>query len=667
MGRPIEQKGSSPRAGRRSRPGGRIALFAVLLLAAIGGALPAGATAEQASGPGSPAAGGVDAGGLHSCAVLVAGNVRCWGYGANGQLGYANTDTIGDDETPASVGPVSLGAGHTARAIAAGDYHTCAILDDGSVRCWGYGADGRLGYANTNDVSDPSSVGPVDLGGHRAQAVTAGSAHTCAILDDGSVRCWGYGGGGLPRDGRLGYGNTDNVGDNETPGSLGPVKLGGRAVAISAGGTHTCAILDDGNVRCWGRNDSGQLGYGNRTWIGDTPTTTPDTAGPVNLGTGHTAKAISAGGAHTCAVLDDGNVRCWGDGSAGQLGYANTNNVGDAPATTPDTAGPVDLGPRRTAVAISAGDAHTCAILDDGNVRCWGSAANGRLGYPTLDRFGNQDNVGDNETPGSVGPVDLGAGRTATAISAGGQHTCARLDDGHVRCWGKGADGRLGYCNTDSIGDNESPGSVGPVNLQPGDGGAGCASIPASPGGGPGVAPVAAPGPPGGGHPAVPPRRGRRPVDPYVSQALRAQALSKCLKKAARGTTRHRTRAQKSCLKRYGRTPGRVTRVRARAVSPTAVVLSFTAPGSDGPTSPPARAYLIKQSSRPIRGSRAFRRAETLCKGSCRFKVASVGTRVILTITHLRPHSTYYYAIVARDNVSGRLGPRSPTAAIRTR
>ncbi len=632
----------------------RVAVPMVLLVlaCAVGGALPAGAAAEQASEPASLAADGLDAGGSHSCAVLGAGSVRCWGLGASGQLGYGGTDTIGDDETPASTAPVSVGAGRTVKAIAAGDFHTCAILDDGTVRCWGFGADGRLGYGNTNDVPDPSSVGPVNLSGHAATAITAGPAHTCVILDDASVRCWGFGGGGpgFPEDGRLGYGNTDNVGGTPatTPDKVGAVKLGAgsRAVAISAGGAHTCVILDDGTVRCWGIGAYGQLGYGNTDDVGDKPTNTPDTVGPVNLG-GHKATAISAGGlgvgvdagtagaAHTCAILDDGSVRCWGYGADGRLGYGNTRNVGATPATTPDTAGPVKLGPRRTAVAISAGQDHTCAILDDRSVRCWGLGTHGRLGYPTLDSFGNQPNVGaaPTTTPDTVGPVDLGSHRGAVAISAGGQDTCARLDDARVRCWGYGAYGQLGYCNTDSVGDDEPPGSVGPVNLQPGDGGTGCA----------------------------------HPVDPLHLEALRAQAMHSCLARAARRPKPRRSRARRDCVKRYGRTPGPIKALHAHALSSTTIVLTFAAPGSDGQNPPAARTYLIKQSQRPIRGARDFLAAPTLCNGYCQFKVSAVGTKIKLTITHLPPHSTDYYAVKARDNVSNRLGPRSPAVEVRTR
>ena len=237
------------------------------------------------------------------------------------------------------------------------------------MRCWGAGANGRLGYGNVNDIGDnesPGSAGPVDLGvGRTAIAISAATAHTCALLDTGQVRCWGNGGSG-----RLGYGNTANIGDNETPGGFGPVDLGtGRtATAISAGNAHTCALLDTGEVRCWGQAANGRLGYGNVTDIGDTET--PGGFGPVNLG--RPAVAISAGNAHTCAILDTGQVRCWGLGTSGRLGYGNTNSIGDN--EVPSSVSPVDLGAGRTAVAISAAGASTCAVLDTGQVRCWGAA-----------------------------------------------------------------------------------------------------------------------------------------------------------------------------------------------------------------------------------------------------------------------------------------------------
>ena len=150
--------------------------------------------------------------------------------------------------------------------------------------------------------------------------------------------------------------------------------------------------------------------------------------GPVDLGAGRTAIAITGGGNHTCAILDNGSVRCWGRGVNGRLGYGNTRNDRRRRNAGLGRAGRPRRG--RTAVAITAGGYHTCAILDNGTVRCWGDGGTGQLGY------GNNKDIGDNEKPGSVGPVDLGAGRKADRDRAGYSHTCALLDNGKVRCWG---------------------------------------------------------------------------------------------------------------------------------------------------------------------------------------------------------------------------------------
>jgi len=637
---------------------GRIRAIGGLLAAlALGCAFPAGAPAEQASQPASAAAGTLDIGRYHACAILELGSVRCWGFGGGGSLGYAGEDTIGDDETPAAAGPVDLGPGRTAVALSAGWFHTCALLDHGDVRCWGLGLDGRLGYGNALTIGDdeaPSAAGPVNLGpGRTARAIAAGGAHTCAILDTGAVRCWGFG-----IDGRLGYGDQNTIGDNEAPAAVGPVMLGtGRtAAAITAGNAHTCALLDDGTVRCWGNARFGQVGSGNTFTF--SATQTPDTLPLVALG--GAAVAISAGDFHTCALLAGGAVRCWGVGLNGRLGYGNTNTIGDD--ETPDAAGPVDLG--RPAVAISAGADHTCAVLDDGTVRCWGAGHDGQLGY------GNTADIGDDEQPSAAGPVDLGPGRTAVAIAAGSTSTCARLDDGSLRCWGDGANGLLGSCSTASVGDDETPGSAGPVDLgEPGRPGAGCA--PARP---------AAPAPPRAGAPT--------PDDGLAAQQRRAAALRRCRSGVAararaqrrgvpsrgraraarlRVILRRERQADRACLKRYARTPGRVTAVRATVTGPGRIALSFRAPGTDGSKPPPARSYLVRQSLRPIRTARDFRRADALCKGACTFGDAQLGSTITLNVTDLRRGRTYYYAVAARDNVTALAGPRSKTVAARVR
>jgi alpha-tubulin suppressor-like RCC1 family protein len=264
--------------------------------------------------------------------VLSTGAVRCWGYGAYGQLGYGNSNSIGDNELPSTAGNVNVGG--TVTQIAAGTYHTCAVLSTGAVRCWGYGAYGALGYGNADIIGDnetPDSAGNVDVGGNVTQ-VGAGQYSTCALLSTGAVRCWGYG-----YYGQLGYANTNDIGDGETPAFAGDVNVGGTVTQVAVGTQHTCVLLSNGNVRCWGYNPYGELGYGNTTTIGDNET--PTSAGNVSLG--GTATQVTAGTYHSCALLSTGNAICWGYGPYGSLGYGNTNSVGDT--ELPSTAGTILL------------------------------------------------------------------------------------------------------------------------------------------------------------------------------------------------------------------------------------------------------------------------------------------------------------------------------------
>jgi alpha-tubulin suppressor-like RCC1 family protein len=348
----------------------------------------------------------ITVGDSHTCAILDNGSVSCWGYNGYGQLGIGNWN---DQNTPNQT--ASLGDGRTAVAISAGLYHTCAILDDGSVSCWGGNDYGQLGDGTTTDRNTPTQTS--SLGTDRtAIAISAGERHTCAILDDESVSCWG-----TNNVGQLGIvkANTHRY----TPTKTSSLGEGRNAVAIAAGDRHTCAILDDGSVSCWGRNNYGQLGDGtyDNTY---TPTQTS------SLGTDRTAVEIAAGNSHTCAILDDGSVSCWGRNYEGQLGDGTTTGRN----TTTQTS---SLGEGRTAVAITAGYRHTCALLDDGSVSCWGKNGDGQLGDGTYDNA---------YTPTQTS--SLGTDRTAVAITAGMYHTCAILDDGSGSCWGYNGDGQLG-------------------------------------------------------------------------------------------------------------------------------------------------------------------------------------------------------------------------------
>jgi alpha-tubulin suppressor-like RCC1 family protein len=148
------------------------------------------------------------------------GTVRCWGKNVGGQCGYgAEGFDIGDGETPASMGNVDVGSGVIVDIAAGGD-STCVLLQGGAVRCWGLGAGGKLGYGNVEDIGDneiPATAGDVAVGGS-VQRFSVGVGHVCVVLTTGALKCWGNG-----PFGRLGYGNTNNIGDNESPSSVGPV------------------------------------------------------------------------------------------------------------------------------------------------------------------------------------------------------------------------------------------------------------------------------------------------------------------------------------------------------------------------------------------------------------------------------------------------------------
>ncbi|HEC09535.1 MAG TPA: hypothetical protein ENI86_08205, partial [Acidimicrobiales bacterium] len=180
--------------------------------------------------------------------------------------------------------------------------------------------------------------------------------------------------------GRLGRGSTTNVGSSSSDmgDNLSPVDLGaGRtAVAISTGGRHTCALLDDGTVKCWGLGSSGQLGTGGDETRGDQPGEMGDNLPAADLGTGRTAVAVSAGEAHTCALLDDGTVKCWGYDVAGQLGQGTRQNLGDQPGEMGDALPPVDLTSAPWAVCHPNQPVGYWLVEADGTVYAFGDAVN---------------------------------------------------------------------------------------------------------------------------------------------------------------------------------------------------------------------------------------------------------------------------------------------------
>lgn len=346
----------------------------------------------------------VSAGGFHTCAVS-GDSAVCWGENSDGQLG--NGGRL-DSPFPVTVqgiaGPVEVSSGAT---------HSCALLPDGTVRCWGRNEFGQLGNAAV--ASSATAVEVSGLSG--AVSISAGNSHTCAALEDGTLACWGNNAFG-------------QLGDGSFTRSASPVAVTGLAGAadVSAGGTHTCALISDGTVRCWGSSLRDQLGNSG------IPTGTGSLS-PVEVTGLSGAASISAGENHTCALLDDGSVRCWGDNSSGQLGsfWAASNMPTSSAPLSPGVSG---------AVSVAAGLSHSCAARSDGRVVCWGENAEGQLGNGSFDAFVPPDPSAPPTT--TINPVQAAGLTTAVSVTAGFFHSCAGLDDGRIACWGRNTSGQLG-------------------------------------------------------------------------------------------------------------------------------------------------------------------------------------------------------------------------------
>lgn len=330
----------------------------------------------------------LEVGDVSACALMESGDVRCWlldpEQAAERDYGAAllGAPVDGDADTPTAAGAVPIGA--PVVSLSVGVSHACAVTTAGGVRCWGAGADGQLGYASTQNVGDdetPADMGDVPLLGPALQ-VSAGVYHTCALLESREVQCWGRN-----MIGELGYGHTDPIGDDESPIAAGPVDVGGSVAQLNTLLASTCALMDDGAVRCWGGHGSLSGPWFEALTIGDDE---PASEAPL-VDLGGAATSIVSGSGNSCAVLESGSLRCWGLNMFGELGYGNTVTVGGMDGPSPAQAGDVDLG--GVPVALSSKLVHFCALLESGAVRCWGSNRYGRLG------FGGGEDVGDDELP----------------------------------------------------------------------------------------------------------------------------------------------------------------------------------------------------------------------------------------------------------------------------
>lgn len=368
-----------------------------------------------------------------------------------------------DAGSDAAVGDANLKVAE----VAVASVHSCARFVNGAVKCWGAGSNTaalieslQAKGAAAGDMG--ANLPFIKLGtGRSAKQLSMKAGHACAVLDNDNVKCWGS-----PGVGTLGIASVyskfaaADMGDN-----LAYVALGtGRTVkSVSAGNESSCAILDDDTVKCWGRNDAGQLGLGSTTSRGLTLASMGDNLPTVDFGAGRTVKAIDSDGgfnldtvsfsATVCAILDNGGVKCFGGNGFAKLGMglasadakrgANAGEMGDALPY-------VNLGAGRTAKAISVSGTHVCAILDNDNLKCWGHAPgyedNKTRGYSAAD-------MGD-----ALPYIDVG-GLGVKRVSAADYLTCAQLSDDSIKCWGYNQEGHLGLGNTKFMG--LSPGTMG--------------------------------------------------------------------------------------------------------------------------------------------------------------------------------------------------------------
>jgi alpha-tubulin suppressor-like RCC1 family protein len=425
-----------------------------------GDAAGAGGVAEGAGGEtATPRAIAVAAGNFHSCAVLVDGTARCWGANYLAQLGNGTTGPSICANNAAMIGcamtPVEVSGLDRVEQISLGNHHSCALRSDGSITCWGLNEDGQLGLGGVDgpdacsgtDYSLACSLTPADVTGIE-QVISLSAAdesHTCAVATEGTTLCWGLTAGqyaGVEAD--L---STCPHGDFELDCAPSPLEIPdvGGAVAVDSATFHTCALLTDETVSCWGFGISGELGNGTTSGGGSAPVSVSSLTG---------VKAIATGGSHSCALRADKSVWCWGSNNVGQLGVGSTEGPSICEGPTlppfdiPCAKTPVKVANLTEAVAIASGGRHSCALLADRTVACWGANENGQLGIGSTGPMGCTAGFAGTAVPCAQSPVLVPNLRDVVGIATGALHTCAALADGSVACWGYNVFGQLGIGNT---------------------------------------------------------------------------------------------------------------------------------------------------------------------------------------------------------------------------
>ena len=347
-----------------------------------------------------------------TCAVVSDGTVRCWGSNLYGQLGLAGTGDRGV--------PFLVPGRQNVRSVATGYGFTCTLLWTGQVDCWGVNFHGTLGC----DSPAASDIGPLCTpypSGSKVSELIAGGELPCARLEDGTVQCWG----------RNEYGQVGN-GTNGHAFQPSTVINVANATAIASGVWRACAVIDNKTVKCWGNNVEGNLG--------NCTNENSDVGVPVYGidGISSTAASVSLSSDHTCVLMGDASIRCFGMDDAGQLG-----DGGGGQSWCPV----ISMYPTTPALSINVGDYFTCAQVGDDSVQCWGSGDHGELG--------------DGFFGGSTSPVTVALpdGVSIVSLATKYSHVCALSSAGRLWCWGWNANGQLGIGNNN---DSAMPMEVAP-------------------------------------------------------------------------------------------------------------------------------------------------------------------------------------------------------------
>jgi alpha-tubulin suppressor-like RCC1 family protein len=347
----------------------------------------------------------LSAGAASTCAVYPNGLVYCWGSNKSKQLGIGSARfTYAPRPTPVK----SLGG--TPVGVSVGVDSACSILTIGAIQCWGHNGSGALGAAHAGHNADDAQTASALIGAWASPSnQSTGGDHSCYRDNNKTVKC--LGGNAY---GQLGNGSATNSSTPVQTAIITGANNATSAAQVVTGSHHSCARLENRNVKCWGVNNYRQLG---------TPAlTVPNLATPVDVpDLANDVIQLASRADHTCAIRSNNDAYCWGADSFGQLGDG----------TIAPYKGVVKVALTTDVREISTGTAHTCALVKGGGVRCWGSNNFGQLGNGT--------------TTSSSKPVSVvGLPRPATEVTAGGEHSCAKLDTGEIRCWGRNSSGQLG-------------------------------------------------------------------------------------------------------------------------------------------------------------------------------------------------------------------------------